>query len=66
MAFGETKKPIEENQSDNVYLAVRLGGMGVAIGSSVGRRLAVRLMGSGSGDSADLSSPGVADGSAVA
>lgn len=32
MAFGESKKPIVRQLCDHVYCAVRLGGMGVAIG----------------------------------
>ncbi len=44
MGFGEVKQPIEENLSPRVHLAVRLGGMGVAIGSSLGERLAGRML----------------------
>ena len=40
MGVGEQKKPILEQIGNNVYCGVRLGGMGVAIGSSVGRDLA--------------------------
>lgn len=40
MGVGEKKKPIVEQVSENVYCGVRLGGMGVAIGSHVGRELA--------------------------
>lgn len=40
MGLGASKKPIVEQLSDNVYCGVRLGGMGVAIGSLVGRELA--------------------------
>lgn len=36
LGVGNTKKPVVENISDNVSIAVRLGGMGVAIGSLVG------------------------------
>jgi gamma-glutamylputrescine oxidase len=40
MGVGETKKVITKRISDNVTCAVRLGGMGVAIGTSVGKRSA--------------------------
>lgn len=40
MAFGPTKKPIIEQYSENVFVGVRMGGMGVAIGSEVGFSLA--------------------------
>ncbi|MEG9327548.1 FAD-dependent oxidoreductase [Salinimicrobium catena] len=40
MGVGEKKKPIVKQVSENVYCGVRLGGMGVAIGSHVGRELA--------------------------
>ena len=40
MAFGPTKMPILERHSTGVFLGVRLGGMGVAIGSMVGQELA--------------------------
>jgi glycine/D-amino acid oxidase-like deaminating enzyme len=40
MAFGEVKVPIIEFVSPNVLLGVRCGGMGVAIGTRVGERLA--------------------------
>ena len=40
MAFGIHKKPILEPFSDRVFMGVRLGGMGVAIGSQVGGQLA--------------------------
>lgn len=40
MGVGETKKPILKQLSENVYCGVRLGGMGVAIGSLVGKELA--------------------------
>jgi len=36
MAFGDNKKPIVKKVSSNIAVAVRLGGMGVAIGTSVG------------------------------
>jgi glycine/D-amino acid oxidase-like deaminating enzyme len=40
MAFGKTKQPIVRAYSPRIWLAVRMGGMGVAIGSEVGRTLA--------------------------
>ena len=40
MGVGTKKKPILEQISENVVCGVRLGGMGVAIGSLVGRELA--------------------------
>lgn len=36
MAFGADKKPILQFHSPNILVAVRMGGMGVAIGSQVG------------------------------
>jgi hypothetical protein len=36
MAFGNDKNPILEWQSHSVLLAVRLGGMGMAIGTELG------------------------------
>lgn len=40
MAFGQNKQPILKQHSDHIYLGVRLGGMGVAIGSRMGEKLA--------------------------
>ena len=40
MGVGPQKRPILEKLSDNVACGVRLGGMGVAIGSHVGHKLA--------------------------
>jgi glycine/D-amino acid oxidase-like deaminating enzyme len=40
MGVGNSKKPIVEQLSENVYCGVRLGGMGVAIGSIIGNELA--------------------------
>ncbi|SDG50765.1 NAD(P)/FAD-dependent oxidoreductase [Psychroflexus sediminis] len=40
LGIGEKKKPIVKPVSDRVFCAVRLGGMGIAIGSSVGKDLA--------------------------
>lgn len=40
MGMGSVKKPIVEPLSEHVYCGVRLGGMGVAIGSLIGKELA--------------------------
>lgn len=40
MGVGSQKKPILRQLEPNVYCGVRLGGMGVAIGSTIGKRLA--------------------------
>ncbi|QCK14370.1 NAD(P)/FAD-dependent oxidoreductase [Mangrovivirga cuniculi] len=40
MGFGPNKKPVIKKESEGVWTAVRLGGMGVAIGSSLGKKLA--------------------------
>jgi glycine/D-amino acid oxidase-like deaminating enzyme len=40
MGIGNSKNPIVSQLSENVYCGVRLGGMGVAIGSLVGTELA--------------------------
>nr|WP_315165273.1 FAD-dependent oxidoreductase [uncultured Flavobacterium sp.] len=40
MGLGNSKNPIVSQLSDNVYCGVRLGGMGVAIGSLIGQELA--------------------------
>jgi gamma-glutamylputrescine oxidase len=40
MGVGKQKKPIVKELEPNVYCGVRLGGMGVAIGSSVGKQMA--------------------------
>jgi glycine/D-amino acid oxidase-like deaminating enzyme len=40
MGLGPQKRPIVKQLSDNVSCGVRLGGMGIAIGSSVGKQLA--------------------------
>ncbi len=41
MGMGKQKKPIIKAVSENVFCGVRLGGMGVAIGSSIGKQLAL-------------------------
>ncbi|MCW5519889.1 FAD-binding oxidoreductase [Aureitalea sp. L0-47] len=40
MGVGGKKKPIVKQLEENVYCGVRLGGMGVAIGCSIGKQLA--------------------------
>ncbi len=40
MGVGNQKKAIVKQVSDNIYCGVRLGGMGVAIGSLIGKELA--------------------------
>ncbi|MBT8205103.1 MAG: FAD-dependent oxidoreductase, partial [Eudoraea sp.] len=40
MGVGAQKKPIVKALSNQVYCGVRLGGMGIAIGSMVGKELA--------------------------
>lgn len=44
LGLGSVKKPIVERYSDNVVIAVRLNGMGVAIGTLVGQEGAEMLM----------------------
>ena len=46
MGVGNEKKPIIEFHSANVLLAIRMGGMGVAIGSLVGKLAAEKISGS--------------------
>lgn len=45
MAFGKNKAPFVREHRENVFLGVRLGGMGVAIGSKVGEQLAEMMSG---------------------
>jgi glycine/D-amino acid oxidase-like deaminating enzyme len=40
MGVGSSKNPIVSQMSNHVYCGVRMGGMGVAIGSLVGKELA--------------------------
>ena len=40
MAFGPDKRPVIAKYSDRLYVGVRMGGMGIAIGSEVGAQLA--------------------------
>lgn len=43
MGVGTQKNPIIKALSDNVFCAVRLGGMGVAVGTSVGKQCATMM-----------------------
>lgn len=43
MGVGNQKKPIVKQLSNNVFCGIRLGGMGVAIGSLVGKELAALI-----------------------
>lgn len=40
MGVGSTRKPIVKKMDEHIYCAVRMGGMGVAIGSLVGKEVA--------------------------
>jgi len=44
MAFGDSKRPVCQRVSDRVYVAARLGGMGVALGSKLGTDLALQMI----------------------
>ena len=44
MAFGANKQPIVEQHAPHIFLGVRMGGMGVAIGSAVGEQLAALMV----------------------
>lgn len=44
LGVGETKAPIVEEIEDGLYVGVRLGGMGVAIGSGVGKSVAELIL----------------------
>lgn len=39
MGFGSNKKPVTQQVSPRIFAGIRLGGMGVAIGSRIGERL---------------------------
>ena len=45
MAFGKDKQPIVRRESDKIVIGVKLGGMGVAMGTLVGEELAALLIG---------------------
>ena len=40
MGFGKNKLPLIKRMSKNIVLGVRLGGMGISIGSIVGEKTA--------------------------
>ncbi|MGB1207090.1 MAG: NAD(P)/FAD-dependent oxidoreductase [Chitinophagales bacterium] len=44
MAFGEDKAPILKNISPRITIGVKLGGMGVAIGSLLGEKIAHKIL----------------------
>jgi hypothetical protein len=44
IAMGTIKKPIVERINSRIGIAVRMGGMGVAIGTSVGREISTLMM----------------------
>ena len=46
MAFGDDKFPLIRPHGKHIFLGVRMGGMGVAMGSEVGERLAELMVGS--------------------
>lgn len=43
MGVGKQKKPIVKQLSENIYCGVRLAGMGIAIGSHIGKELAALI-----------------------
>jgi glycine/D-amino acid oxidase-like deaminating enzyme len=45
MAFGAVKQPLLGQLQEGLYGGFRLGGMGVAIGSSIGEQLALMVLG---------------------
>lgn len=44
MGVGESKTPIVKKYSDKIWLAVRMGGMGVAIGNQIGEDVAMYIL----------------------
>lgn len=44
MAFGDTKQPLIQKIDDNTVMGVRLGGMGLALGSIVGKEVSDLLL----------------------
>jgi hypothetical protein len=40
MGIGNSKNPIIQQLSNHVYCGVRMGGMGIAIGSLIGKEVA--------------------------
>jgi gamma-glutamylputrescine oxidase len=47
MAFGASKSPLIMRQSERIFMGVRMGGMGVAIGSEIGEQLADMVLAAG-------------------
>lgn len=45
MAFGDSRQPVIEENEEGLFVGARLGGMGVAIGSMVGDKLAEMIIG---------------------
>ena len=45
MAFGRNKTPFLKEHKPNIFMGVRLGGMGVAIGTHIGQKLAEMMTG---------------------
>jgi len=45
MGFGKSKLPLIKRVSENISLGVRLGGMGISIGSIVGEKTAELVLG---------------------
>lgn len=44
MAFGHTRQPIIQHHSEHIVLGVRMGGMGIAIGSAAGALISTLLI----------------------
>lgn len=44
MGVGKTKAPIVRKVTNSIYCGIRLGGMGIAIGTSVGKQLAINIL----------------------
>ena len=44
MAFGSSKFPILKKASHRISIGVRMGGMGIAIGSEIGEKLAEMIL----------------------
>ena len=44
MAFGDNKQPIIQKYSERIFMGLRLGGMGVAIGSQLGLELSEMML----------------------
>ena len=43
MGFGKSKRPILKKHSERITVGIRMGGMGVAIGSEIGFELAAMI-----------------------